>query len=146
MRRAFMPIYRIDFDSMLEGKEALKKLKDLGYRKIYLDMVEKYNEEYSEELTAESPVNTPNLSSALLQSGKSKVNLEKSSLAASNPFVNGVGSLCELDGNKAISLYITYDTNQLEELKSMFWVNQGDGSPDSRISVNQENRPLDSPY
>jgi hypothetical protein len=120
MRRAFMPIYRIDFDSMLEGKEALKKLNDLGYEKVYLDMVEKYNEEYSEELTAKSPVSMPNLSSALLQSGKSKVNLEKSSLTASNPFVYGVGSLCELDGNKAISLYITYDTNQLEELKSMF--------------------------
>jgi hypothetical protein len=119
MRRAVVPIYRIDFDSLLEGKKALEKLKDLGYKKVYFDMVEKYNEEYSKELT-ESLVSVPNLSSALLQSGKSKVNLEKSSLTASNPYVCGVGSLCELDGNKAISLYITYDTNQLEELKSMF--------------------------
>ena len=82
-------------------------------------MVEKYNEEYSEELVAESLVNVQNLSSALLKSGKSKVNLEKSSLTASNPFVSGVGSLCELDGNKATSLFITYDKNKLEELKSI---------------------------
>jgi hypothetical protein len=114
-----MTIYRVDFQNMLDAQRALEKLKEQGYKKSYLDMVEKYSEEYSEEIVIDSPLSVPNLSSAALRSGSCKAVLGKSPLAASNPSVSGVGSLCELSGNRATSLFVNIQENQTEEVKAI---------------------------
>lgn len=114
-----MAVFRMDFESMFEARRAIAKLRECGYEKAYLDMVDKYNEEYSEEIFAGSPLSAPNLSSAALKSGTCKAHLEKPPLAASNPAVSGVGSLCELTGNRAASLFVNYETDKTEELKNI---------------------------
>jgi hypothetical protein len=82
-------------------------------------MVEKYSEEYSEELFEGAPMSAPNLSLAILKHGKCKADLEKAQLTAINPTVSGVGSLCELSGTRATSLFVDYEIGKIEEVKNI---------------------------
>jgi endo-alpha-1,4-polygalactosaminidase (GH114 family) len=46
-----MAVLCMDFENMLDAGKALTKLKEMGYKKAYLDMVDKFHEEYSEEIS-----------------------------------------------------------------------------------------------
>ena len=114
-----MTTYRMDFESLYEARKALAKLKEFGFNNSYLDVVENYNEEFAEEININIPQNVPCYSSAILRSGRNKATLEKAPLVANNPLVSGVGSLCELAGNRAASLFVTIQSEKLEEIKNI---------------------------
>ena len=118
-QEALMKKFHVDFESMLDARKALSALKEKGYQKVHLDMLENYMEEYSAEINVPGTVSAPSLSALVLKSRSFNQDASKAPLIAANPMVSGVGSYCELAGNPAVRLVVTVEDEKLDEVNGI---------------------------
>ncbi|MCX8128645.1 MAG: hypothetical protein N3I35_00905 [Clostridia bacterium] len=106
------------FEKMGEGKKAVDALRETGYKRAYLDMVDNYLSEYSSEINFAGTRSAPSLSALVLKSDGHILNIDKGPLVASNPMVSGIGAYREM-ADAGTRLIVHVEDEKVEEVKKL---------------------------
>ncbi|MCX7710033.1 MAG: hypothetical protein N2484_09295 [Clostridia bacterium] len=107
------------FSRMIDAKKALDTIKDKGLGNGYLDAVDGFFEEYSEEINFAGTQAAPSLSGLVLRSRGNIVNIDKAPLVAANPMVSGMGTYQDLADSVKARLTLTIDDANEKEVKAL---------------------------
>lgn len=113
-----MTKFYVDFQSMLNARKAVDKLKAMGYHSAHLDLTSRFTTEYSTEINLPGTTKGPSLSRLVLKSGSSMFSVDKAPLIATHPMVSGMGSFSDITENLGARLIVNVEDGKLEEVKS----------------------------
>lgn len=107
------------FESILEAKKALDKLRSMGYISAHLDIVENSREEFAQEMPYTRKSSMPGLLDLASRSAKYKPSQRLSLLNAASPIMGGFGPHHELPVPVATHLLVTVDNDKADEIKKL---------------------------
>lgn len=84
------------FANLKAANDAIKKLKDAGYHKAYLDMNDHYIDDRNVETNLAGTEMSTSLSGLVLESDSHGIIRDKAPLAAASPMVSGMGGFEEV--------------------------------------------------
>lgn len=113
-----MPKIRAFFERMSDAKKAAQTLKNMGYKDAQLDMIDRYNEEYSEEINFAGNENAPSLSALVLRSRGHSFDAGKAPLMSANPMVSGMGTYEEIY-DLGTQLLVSAEEGKFDEVKKI---------------------------
>ncbi|MCR4436769.1 MAG: hypothetical protein QHH06_14180 [Clostridiales bacterium] len=113
-----MPKIHVDFENMLEGRKAVEALRGMGYKDAHLDVVDRFFDEISEEISTAGAAAGPCLSALVLRPKGTLPGSLKGPLVAVDPMVSGMGRFSEV-AELSTRLRVTVDPDKVDEVKNM---------------------------
>jgi len=113
-----MPKIRAFFDKMSEARKAAQMLKSMGFNDAHLDMMDSYNEEYSEETNSAGTEKATSLSALVLNSKGYTNSIRKAPLLSAQPMVSGMG-LYEEIYDISTQLLVSAEEGKVDEVKKI---------------------------
>jgi len=114
-----MPRIYVDYEDMLSANNAVKALRENGFKDAHLDAMDNFSYEFGEDLSPMRARRLGSLSSLVLKSRRYAYDTGKGPLIAASPMVSGIGSSEGTAPHSSTRMSVNVDDKRMEEFKNV---------------------------